>query len=102
METIEGWRAQIDGIDMELLRLFNLRAQIAIHIGRLKRSAGLASLDAAREQAVLARMAQANCGPLDNGAIDRLFRIIIQESREVGHREGYGGGPLTPEKLARK
>lgn len=81
--TIEDWRAEIDEIDNELLRLLNVRARLAIRVGESKRSAGLSVLDGAREREVIERARRANAGPLDDRAVARLFRRIIQESRRA-------------------
>ena len=81
--TIEDWRAEIDEIDNELLRLLNVRARLAIRVGESKRSAGLSVLDGAREREVIERARRANAGPLDDRAVERLFRRIIQESRRA-------------------
>ncbi len=35
--TIEDWRAEIDAIDDELLRLLNNRASLAVKVGESKR-----------------------------------------------------------------
>jgi chorismate mutase len=80
---IEHWRKEIDEIDSELLRLFNVRARLAIKVGTLKRSTGLPLRDLDREQFVLDRLQEANSGPLDHGAVARLFRRIMRESRRV-------------------
>jgi len=80
---IEHWRKEIDEIDSELLRLFNVRARLAIKVGTLKRSTGLPLRDLDREQFVLDRLQEANSGPLDHGAVVRLFRRIMRESRRV-------------------
>lgn len=79
--TIDYWRAEIDEIDGELLRLLNRRARLAMKVGLLKNAAGLPCCDPEREQFVLNRLQQANGGPLDNPAITRLFQSIIHESR---------------------
>lgn len=81
--TIEDWRAEIDAIDAELLRLLNERARLAIRVGESKRSVGRAVLDGAREREVIARARGANRGPLDADAVERLFRRIIEESRRA-------------------
>lgn len=83
---IEDWRKEIDGIDDELLRLLNRRAQVAIEVGAVKRRAGLPVCDADRERAVLARVCESNTGPLDESAIIKLFRRIICESRRAEER----------------
>jgi chorismate mutase len=81
--TIEDWRAEIDAVDEELLRLLNARATLAIRVGESKRSAGLSVLDGAREREVIERARRANAGPLDGAAVARLFRRIIRESRRA-------------------
>jgi len=80
---IEDWRSEIDEIDMELLRLLNQRAHIATKVGALKRVAGLPLCDPCREQEILARVRNANRGPLDNEAVVHLFRQIITASRQA-------------------
>jgi chorismate mutase len=80
---IEDWRAEIDAIDAELVRLLNRRAQLAVEVGKMKRAAGLSIFDPDREHDVLARACRTNVGPLDDQAIIRLFRRIIRESRRV-------------------
>lgn len=81
--NIEYWRAEIDEVDSELLRLLNRRARLAAKVGRLKRAAGLPYVDPEREIRVLRRLQQANTGPLDQRAIAKVFRRIIRESRRV-------------------
>jgi chorismate mutase len=84
--SIEDWRAEIDAIDDELLRLLNTRARLALKLGASKRSAGLALCDRARERAVVARVCQVNAGPLDERAVALIFRRIIRESRRMQAR----------------
>ncbi len=81
--NIEYYRTEIDEIDRELLRLLNRRARLAMKVGALKRVAGLPCSDPERERVVLSTLQQANGGPLDTGAIAKLFRRVIRESRRV-------------------
>ena len=81
--SIEGWRAEIDAIDKELLRLLNARARLALKVGASKRSAGLSLCDRAREHEVLAHVCGGNSGPLDEQAVVAIFRLIIRESRRI-------------------
>jgi chorismate mutase len=83
---IEDWRSEINAIDDELLRLLNMRAQLAVQVGQSKRVAGFALCDPTREQEVIERAVRANQGPLDEQAIVELFRCIIRESRRVEAR----------------
>lgn len=78
---IERWRAEIDRVDEDLLRLFNERAHYAIEIGLEKRRLGLPIEVPEREAAIIQRVIRANEGPLDGEAIQRLFDAVIAESR---------------------
>ena len=80
---IEHWRKEIDEIDAELLRLLNMRARLALKVGALKQAAHLPFCDPERERLVLERLQEINPGPLDERAVDKLFRRIIRESRRV-------------------
>jgi chorismate mutase len=81
--TIEDWRVEIDKIDAELLRLLNARAEIALRVGESKRVAGLSVLNRGREREVVERARRDNRGPLDDEAVERLFRAVIRESRRL-------------------
>ncbi len=80
---IDNIRQEIDQLDNELLRIFNARAALALKIGEVKKERGLAVYDPAREKSIFARMQSANTGPLDDGAIIRLFERVIDESRRL-------------------
>lgn len=80
---IEHWRKEIDEVDLELLRLLNVRARLALKVGALKRAAALPIVDTDRERLVLHRLKEMNSGPLDQRAVDKLFRRIIRESKRI-------------------
>ena len=80
---IEHWRKEIDEIDADLLQLLNMRARLALKVGALKQAAHLPFCDPERERTVLLRLQELNEGPLDERAIDKVFRRIIRESRRV-------------------
>jgi len=80
---IDEIRKRIDLLDDELLRIFNDRARLALEIGEIKKRAGLPVYDPAREKRIFARMKEANPGPLDGGAIVRLFERVVDESRRL-------------------
>src|SRR5216684_7691228 len=81
--SINDWRARIDELDGELLRLLNERARIALKVGESKKEAGASLCDHTREREVVERMSEANEGPLDDRAIVELYRAIIHESRRI-------------------
>jgi chorismate mutase len=76
-------RAQIDAVDEQLVVLLNARAAHALAIGRLKEQAHLPVYQPAREADVLAHVRSVNPGPLDDGAVTRLFERIIDEARRL-------------------
>ena len=80
---IEHWRKEIDDIDAELLRLLNARARLALKVGALKQAADLPCRDPERERNVLHRLQAINYGPLDERAVNKVFRRIIRESRRI-------------------
>lgn len=80
---IEYWRKEIDDIDLELLRLLNMRARLALKVGALKQTANLPFCDPDRERSILRRLRELNSGPLDEHAVGKVFRRIIRESRRV-------------------
>src|SRR5437762_12256498 len=84
--SIEDWRTQINALDIELLRLLNKRAQLALRVGESKTAEGLSLCDHTREREVIERMCEANAGPLDDRAIVELFRAVIHESRRIQTR----------------
>ena len=84
--TIEDWRAEINAIDSELLRLLNERARLAVKVGETKKVTGLSVCDPLREREVIERASRANTGPLDERAIVKIFRRIIFESKRIEAR----------------
>ena len=89
---IDEIRRRIDLLDDVLLRIFNERARLALEIGHVKKEMGLPVYDPAREKRIFARMKEANAGPLDGGAIVRMFERVVDESRRLerimSQREG--------------
>jgi chorismate mutase/prephenate dehydratase len=73
-DELQNLRAEIDGIDDELLKLISRRAQLAQTIGRLKQGSVYRP---EREAQVLRRIKEANPGPLSGEAAARLFREIM-------------------------
>jgi chorismate mutase len=81
--TIDDWRQRIDAIDRKLVELFNERSRCAMEIGKLKRTLNLEVIDPAREREVIRKALEANLGPLDKEALQRIFERVIEECRGV-------------------
>lgn len=80
---IDDLRREIDRLDAELLRIFNERAALALHIGEIKKERLLPVYDPEREKRIFDRMRRDNPGPLETEAIIRLFERVIDESRRL-------------------
>ena len=80
---LDDLRHRIDLLDESLVKLLNARAACALEIGRLKREMKMPVYQPAREAEVLQHVEKANLGPLDQGAMKRLFERIIDEARHL-------------------
>jgi chorismate mutase len=80
---LDELRLEIDRLDERLVELLSARAACALEIGRVKKAAGLPVYQPAREAEVLAHVQTLNQGPLDDGAMKRLFERIIDEARRL-------------------
>jgi len=80
---IDQIRKEIDRLDNELLRIFNERASLALKIGEIKKERGIPVYDPAREKLIFDKVKAINPGPLEDGAIVRLFERVIDESRRL-------------------
>jgi chorismate mutase len=85
---IADYRRRIDQIDDQLTKLLNARSVCAVEIGRLKRRVGLPVYQPEREKWILDRVARNNPGPLDSGAVRRVFERVIDESRRLERLAG--------------
>jgi chorismate mutase len=83
VSALDDLRKRIDGLDEALVRLLNARAACALEIGRVKKELGLPIYQPTREADVLGHVQDINPGPLDDGAVRRLFERIIDEARRL-------------------
>lgn len=84
--TIEDWRSRIDALDRRLLELLNERAECAIAVGKLKNAQNKEILDPERERQIILNILRDNRGPLDEGALRRIFERVIDECRRIEHQ----------------
>jgi chorismate mutase len=82
-DGLSDLRKKIDALDEAIVRLLNARAACALEIGRVKKDAGLPIYQPSRESEVLGHVQTINPGPLDDGAVRRLFERIIDEARRL-------------------
>ena len=81
---LSDYRAQIDRIDAELLRLFAERMQTAAGIASYKKAHGLPVLDAGREREKLAQIVKTAPEELQEEAVS-LYRLLFSLSRSYQH-----------------
>jgi chorismate mutase/prephenate dehydratase len=94
---LDRLRAQIDAINVKLVRLLNQRAKVAQAIGHLKQAGGAAIYQPARERAVLDKVSALNQGPLTGEHLRRIFVEIISACTALEHplRVAYLGPEYT-------
>jgi chorismate mutase len=85
---VDDYRKRIDQIDDQLMKLLNARSACAVEIGRIKRHIGMPVYQPEREKWILERVARNNPGPLDSGAVRRVFERVIDESRRLERLAG--------------
>jgi chorismate mutase len=84
--SLDALREEIDKIDEVIVRLLDRRARCAYAIGKIKKEQGATIYEPAREAAVMAHIKEVNAmlgGPLDEGAIVRLYERIMDEARRI-------------------
>jgi len=76
---LSGLRAEIDGIDRQVLELLSRRARCAQEVGKIKSRHGEKGFPyrPEREAQVLRRIAELNLGPLPEGAVRQIFREVM-------------------------
>jgi chorismate mutase len=80
---INDWRKKIDELDARLVELLNERSRCVEEVGKLKRRDGQPLYQPEREREILERVQRLNRGPLEDGALKRLFERILDEARVV-------------------
>jgi chorismate mutase len=83
IDKLDDLRRRIDELDEMLVRLLSARAACALEIGHEKKRRNMEIYQPGREAEVLQHVQGLNRGPLDDGAIKRLFERIIDEARRL-------------------
>ena len=84
-EDLTQLRTEIDEIDGQLVELFRRRMEISRDVAAYKKANGLPTLDAGRERALLAKVAELSGEPLA-GYAQSVFRAIMAASRSYQDR----------------
>ncbi|MDD3274802.1 MAG: prephenate dehydratase [Candidatus Omnitrophica bacterium] len=78
--SLERLRKKIDFLDQKLIDLLNLRAAVTKEIGKIKIRSGKSIYAPEREAQVMTRIPRINKGPLDNGALEAIYREVMSAS----------------------
>jgi chorismate mutase/prephenate dehydratase len=84
--TLRNLRERIDKLDLQILKLINDRASLAVDVGRLKAEQGGDVFSPAREEEVLQNVLELNTkngGPLPEVTVRAVFREIMSGSRAI-------------------
>lgn len=84
---IAHWRAKIDELDRQLVRLMNERAKAAQAIGRLKRKTQMSIYEPDREQVIFQNVLRSNPGPLREQDLQVIYQALIAVMREIQKHE---------------
>jgi chorismate mutase / prephenate dehydratase len=77
---LESLRRRIDELDQRIVDLLNERAEVVVDVGRVKQTDGTPIYAPDREQAVLARIAELNGGPLPQATLQAIYRELMSGS----------------------
>src|SRR3989304_8084074 len=96
-KRIEKLRKKINTIDLELLKLLNARAGVAIEVGKVKRGENVEFYSPIREREIYRRMSALNKGPFPDSAVRDIFREIMSASLSLENplKVRFLGPPAT-------
>lgn len=83
---IADWRAKIDGLDEQIVKLLCERAAAAAAIGALKTKSGANIYEPDREQNVLQHVSACNTGELPNDQLLVIYERIMDVMRSLQRR----------------
>lgn len=100
--SLSALRAKIDKLDLQILKLINERAELAVQIGKIKKDQAADIFSPAREEEVLQNVLGSNAGPLEAQTIRAVYREIMSGSRAIQRQMkiAYLGGEYSFSHLA--
>jgi chorismate mutase len=82
MEEIEILRRNIDKIDDKIVDLLNMRAELVVEIGNIKKKRGLKVLHPQREEEILERVKEKSI-LLKSTSIEAIWKEILNACRLI-------------------
>jgi len=95
-------RKRIDAIDAGILKLLNKRAEVILHIGRIKGKSKESIYAPDREKSVYSNLLSQNKGPISNDSLKAIFREVMSSALQLERpiRIAYLGPEFTFTHLA--
>jgi len=81
--SLDDLRQSLDRIDDEVMALLTQRAHLIRQVSDFKKQHGGPVYDPAREDAIVARLSSLNPGPLPTAGLERIYRTILEEMRNL-------------------
>ena len=90
---LQNHRAQIAALDLAVLQALNARIALVQGLKEYKAAKGLPFHDAAQEERVIARLCQANQGPMSEEGLRELYDFLLAWTKREAARLGATKAP---------
>lgn len=94
MATLEELRIQLDEIDEQMVRLYEVRMKVCEEVGQYKVQTGKKVLDKQREKSKLANVASKVEGEFQKKGVQELYQQLMSMSRKLQYRQLVEAGAL--------
>jgi len=82
-KELADWRARIDLLDEQIVKLISERAAAANAIGEIKHRNAMAVYEPGREKVVIDHVCRVNPGPLPNEEITHIYERLLDVMRAL-------------------
>jgi chorismate mutase/prephenate dehydratase len=89
-DEVTRLRQRIDAVNLQLLRLLEHRAELAVEVAHLKRRRDLPVYDPQRESHMLSELLPQSRGVLEPRELETVFNRIFQACRSLAQRSVSG------------
>ena len=83
MMGLDELRERLDIIDEQMMSLLSERAKVVSKVADFKRHHNIPIYIPERETSIIERLRALNPGPLSGDAVERIYRTIVEEMREL-------------------
>lgn len=81
--SLDELRQKLDGLNIDILKLVNERAQIVQDIGEIKGKQSTRRFDPVRERDMLNKIIEHNDGPFENSTVEHIFKEIFKAGLDI-------------------